>query len=358
MSAPPFPSLISLPAAFVRPSPEPLLATGVQAAQPCFLGVDGGGTKTVAAVLRLEDHGVSIGRAGAANPDAVGPGRAAAAIRRAITQAVNRARVDPAQIVGAVLGIAGVDSPSDEQWFQAQLADLHLPASTRVVNDLVPAWASGTGCGQGMVIIAGTGSNCLGVNADGQAWRAGGWGHILGDEGSGYWVGLHAMNAAIRYRDGRGPATRLLEDVRHFYRLPGVDALPELVYGKGFHKEHIAAFAAVVNDAAVAGDDVARRLFKQAAGDLAEHARAVAVALQLADQAFPIGMVGGMLEKAATLREDFVAEVGKFAPRAECRMLAMEPVGGALMLAARSAGYGRRLQLDRLATSVRQVLAA
>src|SRR5207249_5513001 len=118
-----------------------------------------------------------------------------------------------ADVRSVVLGVAGVDSASDEAWFHERLLAMGLPRATWVVNDLIPAWAAGTGGAPGIALIAGTGSNALGVNASGEAWRAGGWGHILGDEGSGYWLGLHGMQAAVTWRDGRGRPTRLAEYV-------------------------------------------------------------------------------------------------------------------------------------------------
>ena len=77
-----------------------------------------------------------------------------------------------------------------------------VPArSSVVVNDVVGAWASGSLASAGIVAISGTGSNVFGVNAAGDSWRCGGWGHILGDEGSGYWIGLGAIRAALAHRN-------------------------------------------------------------------------------------------------------------------------------------------------------------
>src|SRR6202167_1231431 len=128
------------------------------------MGVDGGATKTLAAVLDLRT---------------------------------------------AVLAIAGTDTEDVAQHVRSARTDAWL-----VVNDVVAAWATATGGGPGVAAIAGTGSHVFGVHLDGgetRAWRAGGWGHALGDEGSGYWLGVQSIKAALRDREASGPATAITD---------------------------------------------------------------------------------------------------------------------------------------------------
>ena len=170
--------LIELPAAL-------LLGARPRDRQPhLLLGVDGGATKTQAAVLDLRDGQLRVGRAGPSNPDAVGVPAAIAALVQASEEAMSAAGVEADELDAAVLTVAGTDLGP----LAARLGNQR--PNWIVVNDVVGAWAAATRAQPGIGVIAGTGSNVLGIGADNRAWRAGGWGHVLGDEGSGYWLAV------------------------------------------------------------------------------------------------------------------------------------------------------------------------
>ena len=152
-------------------------------------GIDGGATKTVAAVLSLDTFDLRFGHSGPSNVDAAGVVAAVSAIRESLREALGEAGVAADAVGTAVIGLAG--TPSDELAHSVQ-ADFGLGA-WYFVNDVIAAWASGTWLEPGVAVISGTGSHVFGVNAAGASWRTGGWGHILGDEGSGFWLGLHGM---------------------------------------------------------------------------------------------------------------------------------------------------------------------
>ena len=143
------------------------------------------------------------------------------------------------------------------------------PGSWLVVNDVVGAWAAATDARPGVGVISGTGSNVFGVGTDGRAWRAGGWGHVLGDEGSGYWLAVQSIKAALADREGSGPETLLSAAAMDFFDVPSVEALAALVYSKPLAKGEIAAFAIETARVAYAGDAVARGLYMRAAEELA-----------------------------------------------------------------------------------------
>jgi len=170
------------------------------------MGVDGGATKTLAAVLDLQQHDVHLGHGGSSNADAVGARVATESLVRATDEALDRAGIEPERLDGAVLAIAGTDTEAVAEHVRAV-----RPARWLVANDVVGAWAAATGALPGVGAISGTGSNVFGVGPDGRTWRAGGWGHILGDEGSGYWLATRSLRAALADRDGSGPRTALSE---------------------------------------------------------------------------------------------------------------------------------------------------
>ena len=320
-----FPSLMTIPGALLDGS----RATG----RRYVVGIDGGATKTLAAVLSLDTFEINFGRGGPSNVDAVGAQAAASAIRDALREALHEADVDAGDVGTAVVGIAG--TPSDEIAHSVQSG--FSPGASYFVNDVIAAWASGTWLEPGVAVISGTGSHVFGVNAAGESWRTGGWGHVLGDEGSGYWLALHGMKAALHYRDGSGPETALLDAAVAFYRLDAVEDLQALVYGKPLTKSEIAAFTEEVEKSAVAGDRVASGLFESAAKDLATQVKAPIEALGLKG-AFKVAVVGGVFSDGELLRTPFEAAVRDFAPDAQFVVPEVPPVGGSLLLGLRAEG--------------------
>jgi N-acetylglucosamine kinase-like BadF-type ATPase len=174
----------------------------------------------------------------------------------------------------------------------------------------------------------------FGVDAAGRSWRTGGWGHVLGDEGSGYWLGLHGLKAALGYRDASGPPTVLLDAALVEYELEAIEDLPGLFYGKPLTKDEVARFAVRVEQAAVGGDEVAQ-------------IRAVADSLALASEPFVVALVGSVLHGSAILRRELERNVSAFAPGAEFVVPELPPMAGSLLLAVRAEGLGDRLDLRR-----------
>ena len=251
-----------------------------------ILGIDGGATKTLAAVLDLERRVLRLGHAGPSNEDAVGTRLAIKAVLDATDQALARAGIVQEDLATAVLAVAGTDTESiahhlheirTEQWI--------------VVNDVVGAWATATGAQPGIGVISGTGSNVFGVGGEGHTWRAGGWGHLLGDEGSGYWLGAQSIAAVLHDRDGSGPPTALSDASLRFFGAPSVETLAASVYTTPLTKSEVAAFAIETSRLAGEGDAVARELYARAAGELGRQVGAVIAHTGLTGS-FPVGLIG------------------------------------------------------------------
>lgn len=340
----PFRSLVTLPASLSRPPDR-------QEDGQLLLGVDGGATKTLAAVYDARSGRLSLGHGGPSNPDAVGPTAAAsAAVGPAREAMAGMGREDEPD--GAVLAIAGTDTAAVDR----SLRDLHGKGWI-VVNDVVGAWATATSCKPGIAVIAGTGSNSFGVGPEGRSWRTGGWGHVLGDEGSGYWLGLRSIDACLHYRDGRGPETLMAERAPAFFGVDSLEELARLAYSKPLTKGEIAAFARSTGEAAAAGDAVAMDLYRTAAADLAAHVAAVIRNTGLAGR-FRIGLVGGAFRAGSLLVDPLTERIRAFAPEAEVSMVEMAPVGGSLLLAARAAGLDPDAVRQTLEPALDEALAA
>jgi N-acetylglucosamine kinase-like BadF-type ATPase len=308
------------------------------------MGIDGGATKTLAAVFDLDSHALHLAHSGPSNEDTVGVQAAVNALLDVAEEAIERAGIAQDSLAAAVLAVAGTDTEA--------IARHVLAARTGdwiVVNDVVAAWAAATGAQPGIAAISGTGSNVFGVGPDGRAWRAGGWGHLLGDEGSGYWLGVQSIREALRDRDASGPETALSEAAIAFFRAPSLEALAARVYSKPLTKGEIAAFATETAKIAERGDAVARKLYEHGARELAGQIVAVIRQTGLGTRStgdgrpFPVGLIGSAFKAGAVFVGPIAATVQQYAPDAHVSVVEMSPVGGSLLLAARACGRGDEL---------------
>src|SRR5262245_52146687 len=168
------------------------------------LGVDAGGSKTVALLADRNGQVVAEARGGGANLQVHGELEVEKTLHAVIDELLSAHHVTPA---AACLGIAGVDRERDGQTIRSVVRRLGFRERVLVVNDALIALVAGGGIGPGLVLVSGPGSIAYGVSPDGVAARAGGWGSALGDEGSAYWIGRRALAAVTRQADGRGPTT-------------------------------------------------------------------------------------------------------------------------------------------------------
>src|SRR3954469_6791951 len=191
------------------------------------LGIDAGGTKTVCLLADAQGAVVSAGRGPGANLHTAGEFAVEKVLHEAMEEALGDRAITPAAIC---LGIAGVDREDEMRIVRAIMRRIGYKSRTLVVNDALIALVAGARDAPGIVMIAGTGSIVYGRNANGEAARAGGWGHMIGDEGSGYWIGREAVAAVMRAADGRGPATRLSEVILTHFGVGDVSRLPRIIY--------------------------------------------------------------------------------------------------------------------------------
>ena len=181
----------------------------------------------------------------------------------------------------------------------------------------------------GIVLIAGTGSICFGKNGAGEYARSGGWGHLIGDEGSGYALGRDALAAVARAWDGWGEKTLLSQLLAEQMELD--DQKKIISYTYGGDKSRIAALAPLVEQAAGQDDAVALEIIRDNAVKMT--GLVGAVARQLGIKAGKVAMLGGLLEHDTKLRETFVAEMGRQYPALTCTEPEQDAAAGALMLA-------------------------
>jgi N-acetylglucosamine kinase-like BadF-type ATPase len=301
--------------------------------QQFYLGVDGGGTGTRAALVDRQGNVLGIGHAGPSNYQATGRDAAKENIALAITGAWRESGFPPQGSDGVFLGMAGILSERDRETIGEIADELRLADSARigVDHDLRTALAGGLGGGPGIVLIAGTGSSCYGRRDDGKSWRAGGWGHLLDDLGGGYWLGLQGLIAITRAADGRGGTTTLTPSLTGILQLESLDDLLRLVHHQ-LSRADIAALAEPVLAAADEGDQVAWEIVRSGVEELAKMVQAVAQSLDWIDNNVETVMSGGLIDNPVYAAE-VAAVIGKRAPNVQLKRPLLPPVLGAALLA-------------------------
>jgi N-acetylglucosamine kinase len=296
------------------------------------LGLDGGGSRTVCMIV--DETGREAGRAlaGPCNHQSVGVEAARAALADAIESA-RRAANDP-PLRRACLGMAGLDRDEDLQIIR-QMAEPLLPGvPVEIVHDADIALAAATGGRRvGVVVIAGTGSIAVGYDAAGRRARVGGWGHLLGDEGSGYDLARRALSAATHAADGRGPATGLIDRLVSAAGAASLEDLANRIYLDDWTVGQVAALAPAVLAAAEAGDAAASDIVRGAAQELASAARAVIFNLGMESETFHVVLSGGLFTGSPGFARLVEQAVKAGAPRASIITSQREPAYGAALMA-------------------------
>jgi N-acetylglucosamine kinase-like BadF-type ATPase len=298
------------------------------------LGIDAGGTKTVCQLA--DEHGVMLAeaRGGGANLQAVG------VLHGVMDAALGDRGVLPAAIC---LGIAGVDRKDDAEIVRGIMRRIGYQARVIVVNDALVALEAGSPGQPGVVVVSGTGSIAYGRNAAGEAARAGGWGYVLGDEGSGYWIGRAALRAVLREADHRGPKTALTPLLLEHFGIAQAQGLLHEVYYSNLKPAAIGALAQCVQAAFRDGDAAAIGILRAAANELEASGVSVARRLGLIGEPFAFILSGGIFRAVPWLREELERRLPVASPRSVTRLLDREPASGAVALALQEARGGARI---------------
>lgn len=304
------------------------------------VGVDGGGSKTTAAVVGPDLRVAGEATSGPANYRSVGLERASTGIAEAVREALAAAHATLAEVDAICMCLAGFDTDLDLAVPQHATGLLGYTGTTIYENDVVGAWAGATEASPGIVVIAGTGATALGMNARGQLWRTDGWDYILGDAGSGYSIGAAGIRAAMRAFDGRGAPTLLARHLGQTYTISSAEEMRRLVDSTHFGKFEIAAFAVQVARAAEEGDATAQGILREAGELLAQNAIAIIRQLEMGGDAFSIATVGGVFKSAEWVVRPFQEAIRPHASHAEFVPPRHPPQVGAAIMARRRLAEG------------------
>jgi len=265
-----------------------------------FLGVDGGQSGTEAFIGDAEGNVLGAGSGGPCNHAAAAEGRQklVRAIGESVAAACAQAGLDQTNVrfAAACLGMSG--GPEDKREILREI----LPADVvMVTDDAVIALAGATAGEPGIVVIAGTGSIAFGRNSSGATARTGGWGYIFGDEGSGFDIVRQALRAALRAEEGWGPRTALIAALLDATGTATANQVLHLFYTPEWPRSRVAALARLVDQAAIAGDAVARDILHNAAQQLAVLTSSVRGQLWQTGEPARVAWTGGVFESRMLL---------------------------------------------------------
>jgi len=297
------------------------------------LGIDGGGTHTRASIVE-DEKVLAFAENGSIKRLRVGVEAADINLRAILNDVFAQAGLKGVRAVS--VGVASSKMPGVAEWISGVLDEFGAK-KVEIVGDEVIALDAAFRGGPGILQIAGTGSNCIGRAPDGSRESAGGWSSRLGDEGSGYWIGLHAVRRALKAHD-REEATRVLETVGHIW---GTNTIDELVnVGDGTPGPDFAALAPAISKLAEEGDLVAAGVMAQAASDLVDSVLLVRAKLRRKHHLtaeVPVAWIGSVVGKARLVREPFFAGLRAAAPEMPICETEVAGIEGAIWRAQRLA---------------------
>jgi N-acetylglucosamine kinase-like BadF-type ATPase len=299
-----------------------------------FIGVDGGGTKTLGVLIDATSAQLAEVRMESTNLHAVGPALAQQRLLALIDALLAQAGVAPHELAGIGLGMSGVGRPAERDQVAAWMQERHPRAACFVDNDAVTALAAATGGDLfGIVVISGTGMIVLGIDRQGRRARAGGWGPLIGEPGGGFSLGAAALNAVAEAADELGPPTALTAALLAHLGL----AAPADLVGWAYRDVSWARFASLaplVVQCAQAGDAVSAAILERTAEALAQRVLAVMRRLELTATPFPCVFTGGNLAPGP-LADRLTDRLRTLAPQAQVTRPQVDAAVGAAWLARR-----------------------
>ncbi len=286
-----------------------------------FLALDGGGTKTVALLCDESGHVLGFGLSGPGNPLSAGDEQAASHAEEAVRKALGTHGID--NVVHCRLYVPGFSRclPLFLQKFPGLDAD--------VCSDAMSAYYSCIGIPGGIVVLSGTGSFALGLDASLMQFTAGGWGHLLGDEGSGYHIGRMALQALLRNQEEGVPPTGLDREIMQAFEVHKPRDVIRVVYGPGFERSQMASLCPLVGRAAGHGEQDAMQMLDQAAEALCLLVQAVQKRMNLLNG--PVGLTGGVARLGNLIAVPFESKLKSSCPGLTYVKQRYSPVVGGML---------------------------
>ncbi len=302
-------------------------------------GIDGGGSSTRAILVNEKGIVLGEGKAGPSSYSSVSLETTKNNIQKALLNAW--ASVEIIKRSGELkldvifIGLGGVLTEQDKQAVRNIVSDLNIVDKSRIYveNDTRISLAGGLAGQAGLSLIVGTGSVCYGKRADGSEWKAGGWGHLIDDPGSGYYIGLNGLITMVRAVDGRGDSSPLTDALFQHLKLKDINEIIYTLYQQEFTRTDVAALAPIVLEYAVQGDEIGKRIVQKSAEELALMVETVVKKLKLEDESVLLTMTGGIAQSGPVFKIPLSAEIQKRVPNIEIIEPILSPLSGAALLA-------------------------
>lgn len=266
------------------------------------IGMDGGGTKTEICIAGTDKSILVRFRGGAINYNGGSKALVDANIRM-ILQRIREEGYRSGECAGICIGAAGISNPVIKTRIEEIIRKNGFTSPVSIVGDDVTAFAGALEDKEGIVLIAGTGSICHGRDLDGKTYRAGGYGHIIDDAGSGYAIARDILAAVVRAQDGRGEETALTDMVFRYLKIESIEEMIGYLYSPGRNKREIAQLSVLIQDAFTQKDPAAVPIVQKAANDLTELAGAVIKRMKRVSR---LAVSGSVLLKNEDIYKEFV----------------------------------------------------
>jgi len=297
------------------------------------IGVDGGGTKTEFVLLDFSGNVIGKFKGEATNYQVVGGERLKEELIKGFAEITKITNVSLNRISSIFLGLAGAGRKTDQEEIIALFADTDFAAKIFVDSDAMVALAGAFGTSPGIIVISGTGAICFGKNSTGEIIRSGGWGYLLGDEGSGYFMGREAVIAALKDMDGRGEKTKLRNRIEEHLNISAIDQVIPQIYQNKIDRVAIADLARIVFELANQGDLIAEQIVRRTGQELGLLAKAVAHRLDFENNEIKVALIGSVFKQKDILINEISKELYEISWNVEISDPMFEPQYGAALLA-------------------------
>lgn len=304
-------------------------------ADSIVMGVDGGNSTSRVVLADTKGRVLGYGKSGPASADGVDVESAANHIREAVYAAWLDAGQSPQPVSASFWGMAGVVSEPDRDLIREIVLGFQFsdPKFIGVDHDIRIALSGGLGNMPGIALIVGTGCSCYGRTQAGDSVRVGGWGHLLDDGGSSYFLGLEGIKKVVRSADGRSGVTSLTDVILNHFGIQDVQEIMNQVYVKGAGKVDIAALAPLVLAEAQSGDSIANTIVSTAFEELTTLVKVASDRLQIKNDEKKLVVTGGLAHSGDFFKNGLYRAIRSQVPDIQITEPLLPPVLGAVLLA-------------------------
>lgn len=308
-----------------------------------YLGIDGGATKTLAIICDENCNILGIGKAGPSNYHIVGLKETVKNIEKALLQASKKAKIEPLFEISCI-ALAAINSKIDYVRLFKEITKFKYFVKLKLVHDGEAALYSVTFGKKGIIVILGTGSLVAGYDDKNNYYRACNWGHIIGDEGSGYKIVIRTLNLALKEFDGRKNLSLISKEIKKLFKIENLDEISSIIY-TDLTNEKISSFAPYIIKIAEKEKEV-YNILKEEAKELAKGVNAI----QKKINSNTVYLTGGIaLSKKNKFYIDILRkEIKKIIPSCKIKIAKSEPIIGSLLIALKEENILNKKNINKI----------